>query len=218
MRFLYRYETGNEIAAEEKGYVKNLGNPEQETQVAEGSYSYTAPDGTRITVTYVADENGFVPVGDHLPTPPPIPEAILKALAYIEAHPEENELGAGSAPQPAVARPAYWTALWTNHHQWTNPNCDRLNGERMNSTMDQSDAINDPDRVSLKLKVQRFTHWVTALELFLNFKAVTWKIKIFKFESFFIVYHLCSYIVLYLSHFCIILYTISVAWFFLINL
>lgn len=96
-----RYETGNEIQAEEKGYVKNLGNPEQETQVAEGSYSYTAPDGTRISVTYVADENGFVPVGDHLPTPPPIPEAILKALAYIEAHPEENELGGGgAAPQP----------------------------------------------------------------------------------------------------------------------
>ncbi|XP_054262093.1 endocuticle structural glycoprotein SgAbd-4-like [Macrosteles quadrilineatus] len=105
--YRWAYETGNEIVAEEKGYVKNAGNPEQETQVAEGSYSYTAPDGTRISVTYVADENGFVPVGDHLPTPPPIPEAILKALAYIEAHPEENELGAGSAPQPAVARPTY---------------------------------------------------------------------------------------------------------------
>lgn len=109
-----RYETGNEIQAEEKGYVKNLGNPEQETQVAEGSYSYTAPDGTRISVTYVADENGFVPVGDHLPTPPPIPEAILKALAYIEAHPEENELGGGgAAPQPG-------NFSWTrNGSQWT---------------------------------------------------------------------------------------------------
>ena len=57
------YETGNEIQAEESGYVKNAGNPETETQVAQGSYSYTAPDGQRITVTYTADENGFVPQG-----------------------------------------------------------------------------------------------------------------------------------------------------------
>lgn len=87
------YETANEINVEEKGYLKNAGNPETEAQVAEGSFSYTGTDGVRYTVTYVADENGFVPVGDHLPTPPPIPEAILKALAYIEAHPEENEAG-----------------------------------------------------------------------------------------------------------------------------
>lgn len=30
-------------------------------QVAQGSYSYTAPDGQLITITYIADENGFQP-------------------------------------------------------------------------------------------------------------------------------------------------------------
>lgn len=63
-RFYFSYETGNEIQAEESGYLKNAGTPDQEAQVAQGSYSYTAPDGQRITVTYVADENGFVPQGE----------------------------------------------------------------------------------------------------------------------------------------------------------
>lgn len=90
----FSYETANEIVAQEKGYVKNYGQGEEnEIQTAEGSYSYTAPDGTRITVTYTADENGFVPKGDHLPTPPPIPEAIQRALDFIAkmAALEENK-------------------------------------------------------------------------------------------------------------------------------
>ena len=52
--------------AREEGYLNNAGseNPEQ---VAIGSYSYTAPDGQLISVTYKADSNGFVPEGDHIP-------------------------------------------------------------------------------------------------------------------------------------------------------
>ncbi|CAD7003076.1 pupal cuticle protein Edg-78E [Ceratitis capitata] len=74
----YAYETSNKIRAEEAGVGGTY---------AAGSYSYTSPEGQPIQLTYIADENGYQPKGDHLPTPPPIPDYILKALAYIEAHP-----------------------------------------------------------------------------------------------------------------------------------
>lgn len=82
--YKFSYETENGIKAQEQGEVKNKGS-ENEIQSVSGSYSYTAPDGQVITVTYIADENGFQPSGDHLPTPPPIPEAIAKALAATAA-------------------------------------------------------------------------------------------------------------------------------------
>ncbi|XP_063379460.1 uncharacterized protein LOC134666238 [Cydia fagiglandana] len=85
--YKWSYETGNAIAAEEQGYVKNLGVPDQEAQTAQGQYQYTAPDGQVIQVTYIADENGFQPQGAHLPTPPPIPADIQKALDYLATLP-----------------------------------------------------------------------------------------------------------------------------------
>lgn len=52
---------------------------------AQGSFSYTGPDGQQYSIQYVADENGFRPVGAHLPTPPPIPEAILRSIEQNKA-------------------------------------------------------------------------------------------------------------------------------------
>lgn len=46
----------------------------------QGSYSYTSPEGKPITVTYIADELGFRAEGNHLPTPPPIPEVRIITL------------------------------------------------------------------------------------------------------------------------------------------
>ncbi|KAG8333434.1 hypothetical protein J6590_000582 [Homalodisca vitripennis] len=77
------YETGNNIVAEETGFLKNVGVKDQEALVQHGSYSYTSPDGTVITVTYTADEGGFRAEGAHLPTPPPVPEEIQKSLDLI---------------------------------------------------------------------------------------------------------------------------------------
>lgn len=46
----------------------------------QGGYSYKGDNGQIYTVQYIADEQGFRAQGAHLPTPPPIPEAIAKAL------------------------------------------------------------------------------------------------------------------------------------------
>lgn len=90
----FSYETANGITAEEHGQVKNVGSPDAEALEAQGSYKYTADDGTPISVSYIANENGFQPQGDHLPTPPPIPPAIQRALEYNAAHPEPEEKNA----------------------------------------------------------------------------------------------------------------------------
>ncbi|ALC45069.1 Cpr67Fb [Drosophila busckii] len=76
--YSYEYETSNNIAAKEQG----VGGA-----YASGVVDYSAPNGEPIHLEYTADENGYQPRGDHLPTPPPIPDYILRSLAYIEAHP-----------------------------------------------------------------------------------------------------------------------------------
>ncbi|KAJ8942542.1 hypothetical protein NQ318_021944 [Aromia moschata] len=73
----YAYETANQIFAEEQGYLKD-----PQILVKQGQYQFTSPEGEVIRLVYTADENGFHPQGEHLPTPPPIPPLILKALEY----------------------------------------------------------------------------------------------------------------------------------------
>lgn len=57
----FSYDTANAIHADETGYVKNLGVPDQEIQTAQGSFSYKDDQNNQYYITYTADENGFQP-------------------------------------------------------------------------------------------------------------------------------------------------------------
>lgn len=59
---------------------------------AQGSFSYISPEGVPVQVVYTADEYGFHPQSDLLPTPPPIPEAILRSIQFIQEHPTPEEV------------------------------------------------------------------------------------------------------------------------------
>ncbi|GJQ70338.1 hypothetical protein Trydic_g22772 [Trypoxylus dichotomus] len=65
--FEYSYETSNGIAAQEQGTLNNVGT-EQESLAVQGQFRYIGPDGVTYTVTYTADENGFKPQGEHIPS------------------------------------------------------------------------------------------------------------------------------------------------------
>ena len=71
--FICSYVTGDGYEKHEAGVVENRGTP-VEGMAVQGSYSYTSPDGTPVTVNYVADNFGFQPVG------PNIHPAIIKAV------------------------------------------------------------------------------------------------------------------------------------------
>lgn len=57
--YAYEYETSNSIKANQAGQLKQVGT-EQAINV-QGQFSYNAPDGTPIQLSYVADENGYQP-------------------------------------------------------------------------------------------------------------------------------------------------------------
>merc|ERR1712035_272845 len=77
---LIKSQTENGIVVSESGVQKQFGDkPEDAGTVSQGKYSYPE-DSVTYTVTWVADENGFQAKGDHLPTPPPMPEHVVKML------------------------------------------------------------------------------------------------------------------------------------------
>ncbi|XP_028038885.1 pupal cuticle protein 27-like [Bombyx mandarina] len=98
--YSYAYETENGIYAEENGVAAN-------GVEAQGGYSYTGDDGQVYTIRYTADQNGFVAQGDHIPTAPPVPEEILRALEqnardeaagiYDDGSYSEEKYGGGEA-------------------------------------------------------------------------------------------------------------------------
>lgn len=100
------YETGNNIIAEESGYIKTIGEGEDRAEaiVQQGTFSYTSPEGQLITIHYTADETGFHAQGDHIPTPPPVSEEIQKGLDLIYAGIRQQEVRA-TFPLPSNPHP-----------------------------------------------------------------------------------------------------------------
>ncbi|XP_050301288.1 pupal cuticle protein 36a-like [Anthonomus grandis grandis] len=102
--YKYNYETANSISAEEQGDARNGGTR------AQGSFGYSAPDGQQISISYTADENGFLPQGSHIPTPPPIPEAILKSIEENAAAAAQGNYNEGAYRGEGLNTRAYNSA------------------------------------------------------------------------------------------------------------
>lgn len=65
--YKFGFEQSDGQKRDETGEVKLI---EKESGIVmRGSYSFIADDGITYTVNYVADENGFQPVGAHIPVP-----------------------------------------------------------------------------------------------------------------------------------------------------
>ncbi|XP_045446477.1 uncharacterized protein LOC123654627 [Melitaea cinxia] len=78
----YSYEGTDGTVISSEGGLKSFDNDKTGESVV-GSVHYKDRDGNDVNLTYTADENGYRPHGDHLPTPPPIPPAIARALKYL---------------------------------------------------------------------------------------------------------------------------------------
>ncbi|XP_047478546.1 cuticle protein AM1199-like [Penaeus chinensis] len=84
-----------EFESDDGTFVSAVGTPGAEGQSnIQGSYRFTLPDGTIAEVTYIADENGFQPQSDLLPTPHPLPAHAIEQIRFAEAQ---------RAAQPAAA-------------------------------------------------------------------------------------------------------------------
>ncbi|KAJ8732718.1 hypothetical protein PYW07_015317 [Mythimna separata] len=83
--YAYAVEIDNGIAAQARGTVRDFGgNPPVAPVVSEGAFSWTSPEGQQVVISYIANENGYQPTGDAIPTSPPIPDLIAKSLAYLQ--------------------------------------------------------------------------------------------------------------------------------------
>ncbi|XP_071551579.1 uncharacterized protein [Panulirus ornatus] len=71
----YAYEADNGIAVEASGAPGSEGQA-----IMKGVYSFPLPDGRIAEVRYNADENGFQPQTDLLPTPHPLPAHVVENI------------------------------------------------------------------------------------------------------------------------------------------
>ena len=96
------WDSDNGISVQEQGKLARIND--SDVVVSSGQLSHIDDEGNQYQLTYTADENGYQPKGAHLPTPPPIPQAILEALEYIRTHPayDDNSETVGQVNQLIV--------------------------------------------------------------------------------------------------------------------
>ncbi|KAI4456122.1 cuticle protein [Holotrichia oblita] len=88
-QYNFAFESGDGTQQEQLGQIKVV--EDKPVISVSGKYSYVDAEGVPHVVTYTADETGYHPEGDTLPVAPPIPEAIARALQYIQEHPYVEE-------------------------------------------------------------------------------------------------------------------------------
>ncbi|XP_066944481.1 cuticle protein AMP1B-like [Macrobrachium rosenbergii] len=101
--FKFDFEGANGIIVSGSGSATGANGSVVQT----GSYKYTAPDGTAVDVTYVADEKGYQPQSDSLPVAPefphPIPQFVLDQIAFAA---EEDAAAATAAAAQTKTSPS----------------------------------------------------------------------------------------------------------------
>ncbi|XP_046960954.1 uncharacterized protein LOC124530737 [Vanessa cardui] len=80
--FHYSFEGADGTKVSSEGELKSY-NDDKTGEAVVGSVFYTDNEGNDFSLSYTADENGYRPHGAHLPTPPPIPPAIARALKHL---------------------------------------------------------------------------------------------------------------------------------------
>lgn len=80
----YQFETSNGISSSVAGAAGVY---------AQGADTWIARSGEPISLTWYADQDGYHAEGFHLPTPPPIPLAIQRALEHLATkQPSTNDV------------------------------------------------------------------------------------------------------------------------------
>lgn len=62
--YKFAFETSDGTSRQEEAQLNN------DALTVTGSVTWTAPDGQVFTLNYIADENGYQPIADHLPVAP----------------------------------------------------------------------------------------------------------------------------------------------------
>ncbi|CAG9769050.1 unnamed protein product [Ceutorhynchus assimilis] len=88
--YKFNFESADGIKQEQHGAPKVV-DKDVVVEVVAGSASYTDLEGGKHEISYVADENGYQPIGADIPVAPKIPPMIARALQYIADHPHPEE-------------------------------------------------------------------------------------------------------------------------------